>query len=401
MQLKIRKIEEKDYENAAAIKHMAFYIEQNKQDNIEKIIDSFYAIENMSHSQVYVCCHGEKVIGLITIHEFMVNFHNKSISINALGGVAVHNSYRMQGAADFMIRFFLEESLRCGINIVMLYPYKPAFYKKYGFGWGIEKYEYSFNTNVLKYKDSKNVFPFEQKSLELVKNLHNQYARMQHGMCYIGEYEWYKLEQEITHDDIILIRNDDGELEGYAVVRFEKDAEYNQYDQAMIVERFITLTPKAKEYFFSYLFTLKDQFETIKLYTHEQFFYYNLNNIGSIYNATISAAYHYNCRQGLGIMYKAINPQALINLIANKDIKTGYCFIINDKYNNSREEVYLGEINTENKIYINIEDFTSWIMGCISMTELYNYGLSNTKYKIAEQLDRELSFKRPICTSIF
>ncbi len=401
MQLTIRTIKQRDYEKAAAIKHLAFYTEQNKQNYIEKIIDSFYALEHMDHSQVFVCCHEKEIVGLITIHEFMMNFHNTFIKVNALGGVSVHNNYRMQGIADFMVRFFLEESSRRGANIVMLYPYKPAFYKKYGFGWGIEKYEYIFNTNALKYMDNKNIFPFEQESIKLVKNIHNQYAKMQHGMCFIGEYEWYKLEQEITHDDIILIRNENGGAEGYAIVRFEKDAEYNQYDQTIVVDRLITLTPRAKEYFLSYLFTLKDQFETIKLYTHEQFFYYNLNNIGSIYNATISAAYHYNCRQGLGIMYKAINPQSLINLLTSEDIKTSYCFIIEDKYNNNRQEVFIGGKNTENKIYISIEDFSSWVMGCITMAELYKYGLANTKCQTAEKLDKEIKLKKPICTSIF
>lgn len=401
MQLKIREIKEKDYEEAAYIKSMAFYIDKNKNDNVETIINSFYALKNMKQSKVFVCCCEEEIVGLITIHEFTMNFHERFIDVYALSGVAVHIRHRMQGVADFMIHFFLKHAKSNGASMVMLYPYKPSFYKKYGFGWGIEKYEYSFKSDNFKYKNNKNIFQFEPNSMESIKKIDNEYVKMQHGMCFIGEYEWYKLTQEITDDDIVMIRNDDGNLEGYAIVKYEKDGEYNPYDQTIIIEKLVTLSPRAKEHFFSYLFTLKDQFETVKIYTHEQFFYYNLKNAGSIYDATVSTGYHYNCRQGLGIMYKAINPQNLLNLLYCRDIKTGYCFIIKDKYNNSIEEVYLHDKNTKNKIYINVEDFTSWIMGCIPMVDLYKLGLIDTQYQIADKLDDEIRLKRPICTSIF
>ena len=129
--------------------------------------------------------------------------------------------------------------------------------------------------------------------------------------------------------------------------------------------------------------------------------YYNLNNIGSIYNAIIPPGYHHNCRCGLGIMYKAINVQYLLNLIEDKDMKTGYCFIIWDKYNNSYTKAYMGKKENTAEININIEDFTSFIMGCIPAEQLYNWGLIKCDRNILVALDADARFKQPICISIF
>ncbi len=397
----IRKIQKKDYEKAAYIKSISFYADEALSESKKNVIQSFKDMENIKDCDVFVCELEGDIAGLITINKFNMNFYGKFIDIFALSGVSVDIAYRKKGIADMLIRFFLDYAKEQKAAMVMLYPFRPSFYKKYGFGWGIEKYEYTINTFQIKFEGNKNIISFAKGSIEQVRKIHDEYAKAQHGMCCFNDYEWHNFKNDTSDDNIILIKSDNGKYTGYGIVEFEKDPRYNPYDQTIIVQRLITLTPEAQKWFISYIHCFKDQFQTVKICTHDKYFYYNLNNVGSIYDAIIPQGYHYNCRCGLGIMYKAINAQYLLNLLNCNDMKTGYCFIIWDKYNNSYTKAYIGRKENSVEININIEDFTSFIMGCIPAEQLYNCGLIKCDRNTAVDLDAQVKFKQPICTSTF
>ncbi|NMC56398.1 MAG: GNAT family N-acetyltransferase [Eubacteriaceae bacterium] len=399
--MQIRKIQKKDYEKAAYIKSISFYADEKLSESIENIIQSFKDIEKIKDCDVFVCeCDGG-IAGLITVNKFSMNFYGKFTDIYALSGVSVDTAYRGRGIADKLICFFLDYSEEQNADMVMLYPFRPSFYKKYGFGWGIEKYEYTINTAHCKFYENKNIYPFAKGSVEHSRNIQNEYAKTHHGMCLVNDYEWHNFKNDVSDDNIVLIKDDEGKYIGYAIIEFEKDPQYNPYDQTILVQRLVTLTPDGHKWFLSYIHCLKDQFQTAKVYTYDKYFYYNLNNAGSIYDAVIPSGYHHICRCGLGIMYKAINAQRLLTLLDNKDMKTGYCFIIWDKYNNSYTKAYFGAKEEPQEININIEDFTSFIMGCIPAEQLHALGLINCEKNTAVEIDTIFRLKQPICISTF
>lgn len=397
----IRKLQKKDYEKAAFIKSISFYADEKLSESVENVVQSFKDMEKIKDCDVFVCeCEGD-VAGLITVNKLCMNFYGKFTDIYALSGVSVDTAYRGRGVADKLIRFFLDYAKKQNAAIVMLYPFRPSFYKKYGFGWGIEKYEYTINTAECKFYENKNIIPFAKGSAEHARNIQNEYAKTRHGMCLMNDYEWHNFKNDVSDDDIVLIKDDEGKYAGYAIIDFEKDSQYNPYDQTIVVQRLIALSPDAYKWFLSYIHCLKDQFQTTKIYTYEKYFYYNLSNIGSIYNAVIPSGFHHNCRCGLGIMYKAINAQHLLDMLADRDIKTGYCFIIRDKYNNSYTKAYIGNKEKCREINIDIESFTSFIMGCIPAEQLYACGLIDCEKNTAAEMDAIFKLKQPICISTF
>lgn len=399
--MQIRKIQKKDYEKAAYIKSISFYADEVLSESAENVVRSFKDMEKIKDCDIFVCeCDGG-IAGLITVNKFSMNFYGKFTDIYALSGVSVDTAYRGRGVADELIRFFLDYAKEQNVSMVMLYPFRPSFYKKYGFGWGIEKYEYSINTKELKFSENKNIIPFAKGSVEHARNIQNEYAKTRHGMCLVNDFEWHNFKNDVSDDDIILIKDDEGKYTGYAIIEFQKDSRYNPYDQTIVVQRLVSLTPDGLKWFLSYLHCLKDQFQTAKIYTYDKYFYYNLNNSGSIYDAVIPSGYHHNCRCGLGIMYKAINAQRLLNMLESKDMKTGYCFIIWDKYNNSNTKAYIGSEENYLEININIEDFTSFIMGCIPAEKLYACGLIKCDENTAVEIDTIFKLKQPICISTF
>lgn len=401
METNIRKIEPKDYEQAARIKAMSFAPDDFEAGRAEAT-ETFEATERMHGTDTYVCEARGQVAGVITIHQTQMNFHGKMISAWALGGVAVGMQHRMQGVANSMIRFFLQQAVRSGAAMGMLYPFDAAFYAKYGFGWGAEKYEYVIETKRLPYGMQEDMTIEMTNSYEEIGAIHRQYAENTHGMCLMHAYEEYCLRRDTGEENVVLIREADGTAAGYAVVEYEKDAGYNPYDQTVIVQRMAMLTREARACFLSYLHSLKSQFATTKINTYDPYFYYNLSNIGDIYHSGLSGGYHFNCRHGLGIMYKAIQPQKLLDSLGAEAFEGAVGFVLSDPM--SAQSIYAAAgkgVTKENTLQTDIAAFGSWIMGCVPLSALHEQNRVQGNKQLIERIDKETILKKPINTIVF
>ena len=101
-------------------KHAEIMNNQNEYDFI-----NFYGLFNE-----------ENLIGGMRLHDFKMNLLNQKIFAGGVGSVAVDLLHKKEKVALEIIKFFIYHYKERGASMALLYPFRPDFYKKMGFGFG-------------------------------------------------------------------------------------------------------------------------------------------------------------------------------------------------------------------------------------------------------------------------
>ena len=86
----------------------------------------------------------DRLLGGMRLHYYQMNLFGKYISVGGVGLVAVDLLHKKEKAAKELLEYFLSFFLDKGTNMVLLYPFRPDFYKKMGFGYGPKMHQYRF-----------------------------------------------------------------------------------------------------------------------------------------------------------------------------------------------------------------------------------------------------------------
>jgi len=77
-----------------------------------------------------------KLVGGMRLHDFEMNLFSKMIPVGGIGLVAVDLLRKKEKMAKELIDHFFKVFLEKQVHFVALYPFRPDFYKKMGFGYG-------------------------------------------------------------------------------------------------------------------------------------------------------------------------------------------------------------------------------------------------------------------------
>lgn len=113
---------------------------QTTKEQLKKLF-----MQNQSNDEslhYYGLWENDKLIGGMRIHDFQMNLFSKVLPIGGVGLVAVDLLHKKEKAAKELIQHFFNIFLEKNIHFVALYPFRPDFYKKMGFGYGPKIYQY-------------------------------------------------------------------------------------------------------------------------------------------------------------------------------------------------------------------------------------------------------------------
>ena len=85
-----------------------------------------------------------RLIGVMRFYDFTMRLHETDALVGGVGGVAVDLRHKKERVAADMIRFFLDYYRDKGAPLTALYPFRPDFYHRMGFGFGVKLNRYSF-----------------------------------------------------------------------------------------------------------------------------------------------------------------------------------------------------------------------------------------------------------------
>jgi predicted acetyltransferase len=318
-------------------------------------------------------------------HDFKMNFLGTWIAAGGVGLVAVELLHKKEHVAKEMISYFLQHYRKRATPIVLLYPFRPDFYRAMGFGYGSKRSQYRVRPAAFPKGSSKaHVRYLGPEDKQAIIDCYDRFTAQTHGMIYKTEREMRGLfrnqQNQIVGCEI------DGQLRGYLVYTFEQGDTFITND--MHIHEWIYETPAALSQLLTFLHTQADQIRRVIVDTHDEDFHHLLLDPSDGSGKLIPSVYHQSNLQGVGLMVRVIDVPGLLDRLGERDFggqTVTLRLAVEDSFlpENSGSTLLRfedgclqrldgGSHNAE--VHLGIADLSSLLMGTVAFSSLYNYG---------------------------
>jgi predicted acetyltransferase len=336
-----------------------------------------------------------KLIGIMRHHDFSMNFVSTQLPVGGVGQVAVDLLHKKEKVCKELITYYLKHYRGKGVYMAALYPFRPDFYRKMGFGYGAKANVYRIKPADLPQRTAKkNIRFLRKKDRASIMACYNRYAEKTHGMMKKCLFEMNWLFRQ--NPKIVGVKKGN-KLLGYVAFKFKTQPTDNFLDIELHI---IELIYDNREVFFEIITFLRSQADQVNhmIYsTQDDSFHFLPSDPRNDTNELIPPVAHVTNLQGVGIMYRIIDIAGFFEALKNHSFGNQNCRLkltLTDSFcpwNDGCHIIHFvngrprlrksGDYEVE--IKIDIADFSSLVMGVVNFTRLYEYGLaeiSNSKY---------------------
>jgi predicted acetyltransferase len=414
----IRKLEERDLERFFEITKNAYpgFSMGDYEKFKERTMDTQ---ANNPTVDFYGLFRNDELLGGMRIHDFRMNFHQQMINACGIGLVAVDLVHKKEKVCKEMLDFYIDHYRENGASVALLYPFRPDFYKKMGFGYGTQMHQYKIVPTAFPKGKSKSHLEFLSKNdTNAICDCYNDYARKTHGLLEKLELDFSRLFKNPNLR--VLGYKDEGKLLGYMLFAFKKQPDKNVLINDLEIYELIHHNLDAFMEFSTFLHTQADQVRRIIYTTQDPDFYHLLADIRSDTDKLIPPVYHESNTSGMGIMYKVIDLKRFFEETNAHNFGGQTCrvkFSVTDSFtpdneaaakrfavnivNGTPEIVSDEDIDVE--ISCDISVFSSIVMGVLSFKKAWDYGLVSISDSDYIQIIHKMFYseEKPLCMTSF
>lgn len=352
------------------------------KERIEKGLD-----QTDVHS--YGLFESEQLQGVIRLFDFTMNLHGKIVPVGGLGGVAVDLTHKKEKVAYDMVTYFVQHYEEQEACFTALYPFRPDFYKKMGFGYSTPITHYTIAPASLpKGPGREQVVFLDASDREAMKACYYRYMAQTHGMMSFPERMWTQLFEDGMFQVVGYKEGD--VVRGYLLFKFEPVDGGHFLTNDMLVRAFIYDSPEVMAALLSFLQTQADQVNRIILTVQDDSLHYLLADPRNGSGHMLPGINHETAVSGLGIMFRVLDVTRLFAAWGERDFGGQTCRLrltVHDTFlpenegstvvyfENGRAAVKFANAPYDVEIMLDISDFTSMALGAVTLRQLFRLGL--------------------------
>ena len=352
-------------------KHVEIMITQNEYDFI-----NFYGLYNE-----------ENLIGGMRLHDFKMNLLNEKIFVGGVGGVAVDLLHKKEKVALDLIKFFIYHYKERGASMALLYPFRPDFYKKMGFGFGTSINQFTIKPcDLPKGTSKKNIKFLSKADAEEMCKFYNSITHKINGLIEKCPKEFETLfNMETTK---IIGYKEGNTILGYIIFYFRKGENGSFLINDIFVSQILFENSEVFLELMTFLNSQNDQIRYIVINTQDENFRFALNDPRNNSDRLLVSVYHECSTQGTGIMYRVINIPKLFEDLKDHNFNNISCKLklsILDTLIPENQGSYAVHFNNGNsslvekddydvELTMDIADFSSLITCAVDLKSLHKYG---------------------------
>ena len=128
------------------------------------------------------CFRDGKLVGIMRLHSFEMNVHGTIVKAKGVGNVAVDLTRKKEQVSKEMMEFYHQWGLDDGASFAVLWPFRPDYYVKMGYGYGRKMNKYMFRPSDLPRGSKEGVRFMSTDDVDALHACFNDYVRGTHGM---------------------------------------------------------------------------------------------------------------------------------------------------------------------------------------------------------------------------
>ncbi|WP_105614990.1 GNAT family N-acetyltransferase [Vallitalea okinawensis] len=360
----------------------------NTPEEREKRIEKFKkAHRECGYKNFFGAFDDNYLLGGMILYDFNMQLLSTKAKAGGVGAVAVDLLHKKEKVAKQLIEYFIQHYKMRGTYMLMLYPFRPDFYKKMGFGYGTKMNQYRIKPENLPVGDSKGSLYFlKQEDQQLLFDCYQRFVDQNHGMIErsIGDFDNIF---ENSENRVVAYKKE-GSVLAYISFTFQPYEEGSFLSNDMVIKEFIYEDRKGLYELLTFLHSQKDQIRYIIVNTQDEYFHHLLSDPRNGVDHVIPHVYHESNIQGVGLMYRVIDVKGIFKALSQHNFGDVTCRLkitIRDSFYKENEgSTIIHFINGlahyeasdfEVEITLDVSEFSSMIMGAISFKALYRYGL--------------------------
>ncbi|MFC7319421.1 GNAT family N-acetyltransferase [Halobacillus campisalis] len=351
---------------------------EDKQEMI-KHRERMEAYDMVSHTAVY---EDDQMLGGYISYALPMNVYEQTLPSVGVGTLAVDLPYKKRGIAKKMMINAIGKSREEGFPLMQLYPFRPDFYRKMGFGFGPQLNVFRVSPDQVPYfNEAEAVMPLNENHLEDIKRCYHDWAEDHHGACDKQEYEFRHIAAEHTHTVGCRVN---GQLKGYLVYEMKQDSSFKH--DLKIIDWFSN-SNEAFQSLLTFLHQQKDQVSSIVFPTFDDDLAFMFNDPRHESKQLIHRIYHGTHERGTGLMYRIVNVPLFMMYIADHSFgqqTVAINFKVTDsllneesahsiQFQNGKPQMSDEHLGHGISLSLDIADLSSLLMGCISLQKLLDY----------------------------
>ena len=358
----------------------------------------------------------DKLIAVMRLFDFQMNCFGKIITVSGLGFLGVHLMHKKEKVAKAMVEFYEEHFKSRGIPFGLLLPFRPDFYKNMGYGLGTKMNQYRLQTvRIPAYYGDSDLRYIKEEGISKLLDCHTRVVNKTHGMM-------KKFGDEIRdlfgdeYNRVVGNYDLNGNINGYLVYKFQNGKAGNYTINNIYVKELIYENTEVLRKLLGFLRKQEDQVNLVIFNTEDENFAFLFDNPLNDSLNYIPYGYLETNTQAIGVMYKIFDVKKAFAQCAHRNYNNANLavrFLIKDDFSKEKEEevivrfekgvAILNSKEFEVTVKINIAEFSSLFLGCVSIKGLFNLGLLEVdNEQLIEELDRALYCnEKPVCYTDF
>jgi predicted acetyltransferase len=333
-----------------------------------------------------------RLAGSMLLWDFTMNVYGAQVLAGGVGMVAVDLFHKKQHVAKDLISFYLEHYRQRGAPFALLHPFRPDFYKRMGFGYGVKANEYRVRPAALPAGDRAGVAPLSADDIPALVACYNRLQARTHGLIRRAERPFAR---RFSNPELYAVGyRESGELRGYLFFQFKSAGVADNFTANDIhVAELLYENPAALRALLAFLHTQADQVRHVIFRTQDAHFsdlFHDPRTADSAEVIPYVVMAHVTNTQGAGIMYRVLDTAGAFRALAAHNfggqslrlkISVRDSFLpANDgavvvRFREGYPEV-VAEDAYEAEIALDVAEFSSLLLGVVSFRSLYQHGLA-------------------------
>jgi predicted acetyltransferase len=414
----IRLITDDDLDDYITLQANAYpVIKVNSEDDRQRIKKRLIKQRDDSRVHTYGLFRDKKMVGAMKFYDFAMNLFMNPVSVGGLGQVAVDLIHKKEKICREIVSFFHQHYYENGAALTILYPFRPDFYRKMGYGYGTKISQYKVKPEHLpKGKSKEHVRFLKQDDIPAITACQNRFYEKTHGMIKEPEIK-YAMMMENNLSLRFVGYERDGRIEAYLIFGYESAHKRNFVMNDIIVHELIYEHPEALSEIMTFLHSQSDQINAVVFNSLDENLHHLFADPRNGTGNLIPSVSHESNTCGVGLMYRVINLPQIIGTLKEHNFGTFNGLMklaVKDTFFDKGWGDFLIEFHNGKPrlvdsgtpaftFTIEISDFSSLLVGAVDFISLYMYGragISDDKFlDVAQKMFQPA--RKPVCLTDF